>query len=668
MSRAHRPFRLVPGGLQAVPILAVLFAVLMALVLPLRASDGADWPPISPADRASTSFSAQPGASAVILERTIDCDNRKDFEVHFNRVKILTEAGRSEASVRIGYDASEQKITGIEARTIEPDGTVIPFHGQVFDSVLAAVRGLRYRVKSFSLPEVRVGSIIDYRYRVVWRRSFPVLTEWRVQSNLFVLHEKFTVIPLKGIFISWISRGLDHQHQPVRQKTPDDVISLEQSNVAPIADEPWSLPREERVQAVTFFYSFDMLRNPATFWKQFGTSLAEFVNQYIGKPKNVEPWMTAFAKTGGSPENKLRAIYSYTVSLRNLSVESLEAGDRDDTKKRKQNKSVKDVLKHQYGSPDEITLAFVALAWAAGFNAWHVLASSRDHQFFTKIVTDEKQLDGSLAEVIVGGNEEFFDPGDRCPYGVIPWVWTGVTGLRLDDKGGTFITTAPPSASQASVMRAGSFLLLADGTLQGQLTVNFGGDEAYARNLAALSLDTAGRVRKLTDEVRTWFPKNSTVQLTRVNGWDTTEPVLTAVFTINVPNFAVSAGARLLFPQGVLQAISPQQFPSPHRQGPIYFHEPLRIVDDVRIDLPKGVRIESVPHAAATAAHSSLHYHASISAVSSSLQWRREYAVDHILYTVATYPQVRAFFGAVRQNDHRQVVLERKPAEAQASR
>ena len=84
----------------------------------------------------------------------------------FRRLKILTDAGRAYSNIEIPFTTGATKIIGIQARVVPPNGPAREFGGQVFDKTAFRYRKLRVAVKTLALPDVAVGSIIDFRYKV----------------------------------------------------------------------------------------------------------------------------------------------------------------------------------------------------------------------------------------------------------------------------------------------------------------------------------------------------------------------------------------------------------------------------------------------------------------------------------------------------------------------
>src|SRR4029077_17679030 len=132
------------------------------------------FPPVSPEDLKMTSEPKAPGAPAIILYREVDRDDngRTSHEDNYVRIKILTEEGREQANVEIEFFKTDGDVVNIHARTIRPDGSSADFDGKVFEKVIEKTQGLKYLAKTFTLPEVQVGSIIEYRWTYDLREHY----------------------------------------------------------------------------------------------------------------------------------------------------------------------------------------------------------------------------------------------------------------------------------------------------------------------------------------------------------------------------------------------------------------------------------------------------------------------------------------------------------------
>src|SRR5579864_3339270 len=153
-------------------------ALITAILWAANAYAGVKFQPVSQEELKMTSEPLVPGAPVIILYREVQRDdcvmcqskgasllNGDRFEINYFRVKILTEAGRKYGDVEIRLPKEVGSVDNINARTIRPDGSIINFNGQVFEKTIYKAKGIQYLAKTFTMPEVQVGSIIEYYYR-----------------------------------------------------------------------------------------------------------------------------------------------------------------------------------------------------------------------------------------------------------------------------------------------------------------------------------------------------------------------------------------------------------------------------------------------------------------------------------------------------------------------
>src|SRR6516164_7486909 len=97
--------------------------------LPVYAGEG--FQPVSPEELKLTTVPEAPGAAALILYRQLDRDESvrgRASEYNYFRIKIFSEVGLKYADFEISFFRHEGKnIRNIRARTIKPDGSIIPF-------------------------------------------------------------------------------------------------------------------------------------------------------------------------------------------------------------------------------------------------------------------------------------------------------------------------------------------------------------------------------------------------------------------------------------------------------------------------------------------------------------------------------------------------------------
>jgi hypothetical protein len=168
------------------------------------------WTPPTPEELSMTSQPQAPGASAVYLYREEKTDDPDQTYSEYVRLKILTEGGKDLANVELKYVSegyTNFSISDIAGRTVHPDGTVIAFTGKPFQRVVEKVKGFKVRAKVFTLPDVTVGSIIEYRYKLHWNYASFSTPVWIVQNDVYLRKGYFRWRPLDPAHYSYDEQG-----------------------------------------------------------------------------------------------------------------------------------------------------------------------------------------------------------------------------------------------------------------------------------------------------------------------------------------------------------------------------------------------------------------------------------------------------------------------------
>src|SRR5437588_3741957 len=167
----------------------VLFACLVVSSLAFT-QQKEDWLPVTAKDQQINEVPGNPGAAAIQLYYADYIDDAAHTEFFYSRIKVLTEKGKEQADVELVVPPSIS-IGDLKARTIHPDGKIIEFTGKPFEKTIFKTKGVKIQAKTFTMPEVTVGSIIEYKYKL--RLDNVVITEnsWTIQHSLYTLKENF---------------------------------------------------------------------------------------------------------------------------------------------------------------------------------------------------------------------------------------------------------------------------------------------------------------------------------------------------------------------------------------------------------------------------------------------------------------------------------------------
>ena len=661
--------------------LAVCFLVSLSSV-----AQKEEWLPVNPQDLQFKEVPGNKGASAVRLYYAQYINDNTASCFFYQRIKILNEKalnpderGKTYADVEIPIltvgDFVED-ITDLKARTIKPDGSIVEFVGKPFEKVVFKGRGDKVAVKAFSMPQVSVGSIIEYKYRAILSIPYlidlkiPVRDAWDIQSELFTVKESLYYEPDFGMRyqsptrpkfdsggerISHVMLNMQDVREKLRESGGD--TGLELTNVPPFESEAFMPPENNFKPTVIFFTGRVGKVDVDKEWLDIGQRYYDEYERYMAGDRGVKEAALKAIGSETEPGMKLRKIYERVQQLRNLSFERFRTPEERKAEHIQRNNNAGDVLAHGYGTFRDLTLLFVAMARSAGIDASPVMVPDRRRRFFIRDWTSQRQIDSIIAAVKLNGTDMYLDPGTRfCPYGFVRWNHTMIDALKLDRKGGTFIKAPSMSYDKSVTGRIANVTLSEDGTLKGNIVLEFKGAEALEHRLDAIDRDEAGRKKDLEDELKQWLPTGAVVKMAAAQGWEDSNASLMARFDVEVPSYATLAGKRLLIPAFLFQSKENRAFAHAQRKYPLYFPYPFTEFDAVTIKVPLGFTPESIP-AAQDAKLGYARYQNVSNFDGVQLVSRRQLAFNGLFFDVDKYSELKSFFGKVQTGDEQQAVL-----------
>jgi Domain of Unknown Function with PDB structure (DUF3857)/Transglutaminase-like superfamily len=619
-----------------------------------------DWLPITQQDLDIKQVPGNPGADAIQLYYADFINDQEQAEFFYQRIKVLNEKGNRHADVEIVIPP-DGSISGLKARTIHPDGKIIEFTGKPFQKVLIKGRGIKFLAKTFTMADVTVGSIIEYKYKID-RPGIVIDNSWTIQHELYTVKESFRMKPYAGGLQGFengyqVAALYSHMPNNIKPVEKGGGYELDVEGMPPFEAEGYMPPEEDFEPQMRFFYVGKGFSNADKFWLDAGRRWNDEAEHFIGNRKEIGQAATEAIGNEADREKKLRKLYARVQQVRNLTYERERTAEEQKKENLKENQNVNDVLVRGNGYRDDITRLFVALARAAGFDASLVFTSNRKEKFFDKGLLSSRQLDSEIAVVSLNGKDIYLDPGTRfCPYGYLRWIRTSTMGLKLDKKGGSFVTVPAAPYDKAVTRRVAEMSLDESGTLKGTITVKFEGGEALERRLEALETDEAGKKKSLEDELQDSLPSGAIIKLAKSEGWETSDAPLTASFDVEMSGYSSSAGKRLLVPAYLFQAKRMDAFNHAERKFPVYFPYAFAESDRVNITIPDGYTLESVPQEQ-SARLSYAGYQNVVQFDGKRLLTQRVLQVNGIFFRLELYPEVKNFFGKVQAGDEQQAVL-----------
>ena len=647
----------------AVSIFAVFLLSSVAL-------GGDDWKPLDPADTALKAGLVDKDADAEVLfweVKVNDGDPGETVFSHYIRMKIFNDRGKeSQSKVDIPYLKNE-KVQDVAARTIKADGTIVELKKEdIFDRTIVKVNGGKLKAKSFAVPGIEAGAIVEYRWKEVDQSgSLADFVRLQFQREIPVQKVTYYVKPYAG--------ALGMSYQPFQlprnlhfEKAKDGFYAASMTNVPAYIEEA-NMPPENSVRSwILIYYTAESRLEPDKYWKDTGRRVYENVKGDMKVNDDVRRAAADIVKDATTPEQKLQLIYEFChTQIKNLSSE-LSGLTREERAKLKTNKNPADTLSKKAGRGDEIDMLFAALANAAGLEAHLALVANRNDMLFDSSFASTYFLARFPIAVKIGDGWKFFQPGSSyLPYGMLRWEEEGQQALITDAKEPIWVET-PLSPPQKSLTKhIGRFTLLPDGTLEGDVRGILSGQRAIDAKNDEDSLSPAEREANLKQEIKS---RLSTAELTDIKIENVTDPVkpYTYSYHVKIAGYAERTGKRLfLSPNYFKKGVSPL-FSSNSRKNMVYFHYPWQEDDDIEIVLPDGYALDNADAPPPIGAQALSSYKASIGITkdNKTLVYHRTFFfggggtnLDRLLYPVASYPALKQYFDQVHKNDDHTLTL-----------
>jgi Domain of Unknown Function with PDB structure (DUF3857)/Transglutaminase-like superfamily len=629
-----------------------------------------------------TSVPGYPGVAAVILNKEEITKDDLHTATSYARIKILSEDGKKYANVELAYVSSTGELEGfdvgedvnvedIQGRTIHPDGTIIPFTGKPYLKTIEKTKGIKVQEKVFTLPDVTVGSIIEYRYATRINDMWYDPPVWIVQDDLYVKSAHFMWYPT--------SRELQNEHGPINSITWFPILpksaeiktaetpgtgagglaqrtyELTVNDVPPIPDEDYMPP--VRNYSFRVYWNFIAEHNGADFWKDSGHDWSKRVNSFANPNSNLRDATQKIIAGATTQDQKLRAIYAAVMTLENTDYTREREKREDKANGLGKVNNADDVLQHRRGNARQLTELFIGMTRAAGMNADAMIIPSRDTGIFIPQWLNLGQFDAMIAIVNVDGKDMFFDPGERyCSYGHLAWQHTFVKGLR--QKGNeTVFDEAPSDGYQSNLLtRLANLKMDTNGQITGRIDIAYTGAPALRIRHNALRGDDESLKHELRTSLEDIIPHTLEVKDVTVANVADYENPLKVTYTVE-GTVGSWTGKRLVVPADIFFANEKATFPHDKRDIAVDFNYPRQVKDALRIILPSNFAIEATPSTAKFSLLKFAAYGMSVEQSPTYFTTRREYDLGEVFILPQEYAQLRTFYNQFEANDQQSVVL-----------
>lgn len=398
---------------------------------------------ISETEWAMTEVPYESGAPAVILASSGDSRFFGGMleTSYFYRLKILTEAGKEYADVRIRFyrgSSGTENISGIKAQLYHAvDGQYVETKiGK--EHIHMVDLGEGYSEARISFPDAQVGSIIEYSYKK-GDKNLTFLDGWSFQRSIPTIFSKYQINMVPQFEYKMIGQG-QHFFTKSKRVANNGLYSWELRDLHSLKEEPYMKNYRDYQERVEFQLSryqsgggefVDVLNT----WEKLGDELIEgYTTKGYYKTSALERELFSLDMSKGTQKEKAARAYYY---IRDNFINEGEDWIYP-------NQSLNQLLKSKKGTPGELILAYMGVLRSQGITCDPVLIGSKGYGRSDLILFPFlNQFDEILLLAELDGQQQFIDLSDsQAPFGYVD-IDKQVKGGFLVQKGKSQLIDIP---------------------------------------------------------------------------------------------------------------------------------------------------------------------------------------------------------------------------------
>jgi len=386
------------------------------------------------------------------------------------RFKILREKGIEKANIQIRYYSYEnfETIRGLQASIFNIDDE----KGQVLttlDKKLVYDKKLNkyYSELSFTMPKVKVGSIIDYKYESVMK-NYGALREWYFQQEIPVMLSSYHLSIIPNAEFAWSVYKRTSIPIDIKPDPKGGTILFEMKNLPGLRNEAYMASARDYLQRVNFqfsgFTNYYGKQNYSTTWKELSKELLEdkdFGSQITKNLSNSDIIKSLCAKAS-SPYEKMRIIHDYVrfnINWNNIYSKYATEG-------------IKEPWEKKTGNSGEINLILINLLKSEGLDVFPLLVSERENGKIDSTYPFVDQFNKVAAYVNINGKGYILDGTDKqTPSYMVPFEFLNTIAFMVAKKNSTLITIIDPDRKKKNTIVLKGDIDVS-GTMKGEVWVN----------------------------------------------------------------------------------------------------------------------------------------------------------------------------------------------------
>jgi hypothetical protein len=526
--------------------------------------------------------SFEKNAEAIVLldDAFTDYDDNGMITTRRTRIKILNERGIDHGNITIHFYSKDdiEYIRNIEGMSFTENGAYMLDPKSIYTD-----KGPVWSKMKFAMPNVKAGTIIEYKYEVFKKYYDP--DEWSFQTVLPTMKSCYMLRIHPRAEFSYVVSKKNNYPVTVKQFKDDGKIYFEMNHIPSLQFEPYMDASRDYLQRVEFqlagyVTTYGAKTNVNNSWKDIAYNLAtdkelgNAVKKDLPRTGDLKPLVLLETTEIG----KLTAIYNYV--RKNFTWNGYMGIVVPD--------GLKKVCETRTGSVAAINLVLVSLLHEYGIEAYPLIVAERDYGRIDPRYPLIERFNKTMTYATVDGKEFIMDATQKyCPVNLTPFPLLNTYALLINKKTTNLIEIASKHESYKTlaVVKAS---LDKTGLLSGTTTI-FDYDYAKALQTEGVKKDEKKFVQK---EYESEYEGLTVEEFTYDNINSDSLP-LTEHITFN--NQFDESGGFVLLNYNLFTGLRKNPFTRDERFTNINFGFPINMEMEATIELPENCKIDALP-------------------------------------------------------------------------
>jgi hypothetical protein len=582
------------------------------------------------------------------------------------RIKILKDKGIDLANIKLKFYSKSnyeniKEIAGV-TYNLDNSGNIVTTKLEKSSVYIKKVDN-QFSEVAFTLPEVKIGSVIEYKFTDT-KSSIGNIDDWYFQDDIPTRVSEYRIL-VPSIFkftsqvMTWqkVEQKHDVVHESMsygsRMLTYDsDEKTYILKNIPPLRDEPFMSAAKDYLQRIIFQlsqidYGGGDVVNITSTWAKLTQNLIDDEDFGRQLKKNIPHTASLDDSLKLVKDDYKKMILIHDFVRRNMNWNGAEGIYTSD--------GIKSAWDKKTGSNSEINLILINLLKDAGLKVYPLLVSTRDNGMVNTFYPFLDQFNNTLACVFIGDKKYILNGADKYnPAWLIPYDVLNNDAFIVDEQNGGWIFLNDDKDIFKSAVAIFSEIT-PEGLMTGEATISSGG---YSKN---------PRVKKWKEDktaFKDYFSKafaGINIENIEVNNEDVDTLPLQQKVKFSLP--LSSSGDYKYFTVNLFQGLEKNPFIADERYTDIDFGYNQSYTLVGKIFIPDGYQFEELPkNVKMIMPDTSIVLQRLMQVTDNSIDLRVTVDFVRPFYSVVAYPAFQEFYKKLFAVLNEQVVIKKKNA------